>query len=179
MSDIVAVYNALPHIEEAHVKFTNRDEVFAKLTPFIAKHNYVYGVCLVHGHTKLEAGEVMVSTSDSVTEPISSPSKSYHPERWLATGQPYEFTYEPTVEPPPEVFEEFSKIVGPGSPLGLFFVDVNAPTTRTETTDGRKSVTRPGLPDEGVDNLKWVEAAWVPGRDIIVYGICVYSCTNC
>ncbi|KAF8581436.1 hypothetical protein K439DRAFT_1636146 [Ramaria rubella] len=179
MDDLPAIYNALPSISEANLNFTNREEVFTKLTPFIEKHDYAYGVCLIHAHAKLEPGEVMISTDNCVTEPVSSPTKAYYPERWLATGQPYEFTYEPTTEPSSEVFEEFHKIVGPDSPLGLFFVDEDAYTIRTEITEGRKSVTSSGPPSAELLNFKSLESAWLPGKGphaILVCVICSNAC---
>ncbi|KAF8581314.1 hypothetical protein K439DRAFT_1636290 [Ramaria rubella] len=181
MANLTAIYNALPSISEANLNFTNREEVFTKLAPFIEKHDYAYGVCLVHAHTKLEAGEVMISTDDCVTEPVSSPTKPYYPERWLATGEPYEFTYKPTVEPSPEALAEFRQIVGPESPLGLFFVDKNAYTIRTETTEGRKSITSSGPPSAELlaSDVKSVDSAWLPGKGTLAAFVCIICINAC
>ncbi|KAF8809903.1 hypothetical protein BYT27DRAFT_7187191 [Phlegmacium glaucopus] len=176
MTDIADLYNALPSIEDADEKFIDREATFTKLIPFTSKYNNRYGVCLVHAHAKLEPGEVMISTSDSVTEPVKiSELGAFYPERWLVSGQPYEFSNRPIDNPPtPDVFNEFRELVGADSALGLFCVDENGPKTRTETTEGRRSITKPGPPPDG---QKALETAWVPGTNI-VYSICVicYGC---
>jgi hypothetical protein len=169
------VYNSLPSIQDADKRFQNREELLAKLTPLVAKYQNHFGACLVHNHTQLEPGEVMVATSDSVSEPVVS-SGTYYPEKWLASGQAYEYSIEPPAhQPPPEFFEEFRKIVGPESPLGVFYVPPNAPEITTETNDGRKSYTRPGPPPP---EATFVYSKWVPGTHINA-GICILICVGC
>lgn len=107
-----------------------------------------------------------MSTSDSITEPVQSPAE-YYPERWLATGQAYEFSSRPTVDPPPKFFEEFREIVGDESPLGLFLVDEHGPKTRTEVVQGRKSVTSPGIPSDEAEFIRKFVRHWYFQAELI------------
>lgn len=168
------IYNALPTVEDAHERFRpNKDAVLASLVPLISKYNNKYGVNLVHQHVQLEPGEITLSKSDGVTEPVRNPTV-YHPERWLASGVPYEFSVEKVGEaPPPEFFAEFRSIVGEDSPLGVFVVDPNAPDVQTEVVDGRTSTFKAGPPQN--KESSWVETAWVPGSPNKLF-FCLFLC---
>ena len=109
MDDHVQLYNSLPSLQESQARFRNRQEIFEKLSPLLSRFSNKYGVCLVHRHCTLEEGEKMVATGG-----ISSPQRDAkcHPLRWLATGEPFEFTTEVTEPPPRELLESFRQIVG-------------------------------------------------------------------
>jgi hypothetical protein len=164
MASVASSYNTLPSVEEANAKFSNRDEIFSKLGPLLAKYNSQYGVCLVHRHCDLQEGEVMVATGN-----ISKPEKDVqcYPEKWLATGEPYEFSKEPTVPPPEELFKEFQKIVENVGVLGLYFnrgedIPVRVPIERTE---GRQNITEthPGDDNDPIPDMiptSWRSTPW-------------------
>lgn len=178
LENVYKVYNELPSIQTAYKKFSgNKDATIASLIPLISKYNNKYGVALVHKHVVLEPGEVILSNANDVAEPVIAPAV-HHPERWLASGEAYEFSSKNVGDaPPPEFFSEFRKIVGDDTPLGVFVVDKGASGEKTEIIDGRKSILKPGPPASNPE--KYVPAAWVPGTDI-VYSNCYFICSgNC
>lgn len=107
---------------------------------------------------------MMVATGN-----ISQPEKDVqcYPEKWLATGEPYEFSKEPTVPPPEDLFKEFQKIVEDIGVLGLYFnrdedISVGVPIERTE---GRQNITEahPGDGDNPVPDIiptSWRSTPW-------------------
>ena len=101
MTTMASLYNSLPSLEEATNKFTNRAHIFSKLASLLSKYEHKFGVCLVHVHCKLEESEIMVA-SGHVSQPECN--VDCYPVCWLASGEPYEFTKEPIVTPPPELF---------------------------------------------------------------------------
>jgi hypothetical protein len=121
-------YNSLLTIKEADEAFTNRDQLFERIVPLLARSEFreKYNLSLVHRHVVLEAGERMVATG-LITQPekVSEPTPSdIIPSSWTATGIPFEWTRvkasEEVIQPPPaELIKELSEIVGEGSVLGL------------------------------------------------------------
>ena len=107
MTTVAALYNSLPSVDDADKKFINRDQIFSKIAPLLAAYDNKFGLCLVHRHCSLEDGEIMVATGN-VTQPERN--VECYPERWLATGEPYEFNRTPRPSPPRELFEEFQKM---------------------------------------------------------------------
>ncbi|KDR68303.1 hypothetical protein GALMADRAFT_215957 [Galerina marginata CBS 339.88] len=168
MTTVASLYNSLPSLEEAADKFTNRAQIFSKLASLLAKYEHKFGVCLVHAHCKLEEGEIMVSTGH-----VSQPERDVecYAECWLASGEPYEFTKEPVVSPPPELLSQFRDIVDGIDVLGLYAV--SAPPSSgilLERTDGRKNITEI-VPSAGPQDI---ETAWLPGVDNPI----VMACTR-
>ncbi|KAJ7828798.1 hypothetical protein B0H13DRAFT_2117257 [Mycena leptocephala] len=151
MTDVASLYNSLPTIEEADKNFVDRTQLFSKLAPLLAAYEYKFGVCLVHAHCKLEEGEMMVASGY-----ISEPQKDLqcYPERWLASGEPYEFTTESTATPPAELFTEFRQL--------------------SEWTEGRKNITRVVTENEPGD----IETGWLPGTADLTTMVCVTKCKS-
>jgi hypothetical protein len=158
MNSITTLYNSLPDVEEADDKFVNRAPIFSKLAQLLTEYDYKFGVCLVHGHCKLEEGEVMIADG-LVSQPQRA--ETFYPERWLASGTPYEFNKEPTVSPPPELFERFRRIVDGIDVLGLYYAGKMEPSKiYKERTEGRANLAT--LTTEvGQDNI---QTGWLPGK---------------
>jgi hypothetical protein len=172
MTDVVSLYNSLPTIKEANKNFVDRTQLFSKLAPLLAAYEYKFGVCLVHAHCKLEEGEKMVASGH-----VSEPQKDLqcYPERWLASGDPYEFTTEPTATPPAELFAEFKAVVGSIGLLGLYAAG-NNPRSEIlqEWTEGRKNITRVVTATEiGPGDI---ETGWLPGTADPTTMRCVARC---
>ncbi|KAJ7791380.1 hypothetical protein B0H13DRAFT_1747171 [Mycena leptocephala] len=172
MTDVASLYNSLPTIEEADKNFVDRTQLFSKLAPLLAAYEYKFGVCLVHAHCKLEEGEMMVASGH-----ISEPQKDLqcYPERWLASGEPYEFTTESTATPPAELFTEFKAVVGSIDLLGLYAAGDNPRSgILQEWTEGRKNITRVVTENEPGD----IETGWLPGTADLTTMVCVTKCKS-
>ncbi|KAK7045007.1 hypothetical protein R3P38DRAFT_185475 [Favolaschia claudopus] len=143
MSDShVKLYNSLPSIKDAHDAFASDAEIISQLWPVLRKYEGKFGVCLVHRHCSLLDGERMVADG-VVTEPMIT--DQCHPLSWLKTGEPFEFSSEPTERPPDSLFADFRDIVGAISVLGIFYVpeeDRKHPRYGVEHTRGRKNIIR-------------------------------------
>lgn len=151
-------YNGLLDIDTAHKLFTNRDEIFGKLGPVLQQYgNNKFGVCIVHRHCQLEEGERMVATGN-VSQPESDGPA--YPERWLATGEAYEFSREETTSPSEELLENFRHIVGDINVLGLCYVrDEKIDGVMLERTEDRSNITNI-IPFDAVQNA--ITTAWYP-----------------
>lgn len=81
----------------------------------------------------------MVSTGN-----ISQPERDVerYPLRWLASGEPFEYTQEVTHPPPRDLLDAFQTIVGGVGVLGLFYVHdtYDCGKTVVERTEGRKNI---------------------------------------
>jgi hypothetical protein len=185
MATIAALYNSLPSVDAADKMFVNRDQIFSRLAPLLAAYDNKFGLCLVHRHCALEEGEMMVATGN-VTQPERN--VDCYPERWLATGEPYEFTRTPIPSPPRELFEEFQKIVHAVDVLGLFYIQDEQRSGRVavERTDGRKNIVE--LLPEG-DSTNSISTGWLLGPDEnptliaccqckVIDGVHVQGCLN-
>lgn len=161
MSALTAIYNSLPSVEKANARFDDREAMLQKLAPLLAKYDNQFGVCLVHAHCAIEDGEKMIARGN-VSEPLRD--TPCYPERWLATGEPYEFNSEPTKTPPPELFDAFRAAIGDLGVLGLFYIGKLADGILLEWTEGRKNITELRKPEElagGED----IQTAWLPSQD--------------
>jgi hypothetical protein len=158
------LYNSLPTVFDADSRFVNRDAVLTQLAPLLSKFQYQFGVCLVHAHCKVELGEKMIATGN-VTQPEDAASfaAAYYPERWLSTGEPYEFTTTPTANPPAELLSEFHKAVAGVGVLGLYFVGTPRVGSWVERTEGRRNIMEPAADNaEETPNQVMIQTAWVP-----------------
>lgn len=168
-----ALYNALPSLEEADAKFVNREHIFAKLAPVLAKYDRKFGVCLIHRHCDLEEGEMMVATGN-----ISQPERNVtcYPDRWLPTGEAFEFSRNQAPSPPQELFEEFRGIVQGLGVLGLFNVQDEELSggTGVERTEGRRNITEIDPHGGSDDNIP---TGWILGLDGNT--VRIRSCSQC
>ena len=167
---VAALYNTLPSVEEANAVQFDRTRVFAELAILLAAYEYKYGVCLVHAHCKLEEGEVMVASGN-----VSQPERNAecYPERWLPSGDAYEFTKEPTAAPPVELISQFRAIVDGIGILGLYAVAANEPAgVVKEWTEGRVNLTKV----EADPDPDAIETAWLPGKDQPITMNCTKQC---
>ncbi|KAJ7826592.1 hypothetical protein B0H14DRAFT_2517335 [Mycena olivaceomarginata] len=142
MDDYAKVYNALPSINEARDIFSANTHIIPQLRPLLRKFEGKFGVCLVHRHCTILDEERMVADGP-VTEPLIT--DKCHPIRWLKTGEPFEFSLQPTECPPDSLLSEFRQIVGEPSVLGIFYVpeeDRKRPRYGFEHTRGRKNIMR-------------------------------------
>jgi len=170
MTTIASLYNTLPSVEEANETPFDRTRIFSELTVLLAAYEYKYGVCLVHAHCKLEEGEVMIASGH-----ISQPARDVqcYPERWLPSGVPYEFTREPTVTPPPELFDQFRLIIDGIDVLGLYAVTGDQSSgVHQEWTEGRKNITTIAAHP----NPESIETGWLPGKDQPITMACTRQC---
>ena len=163
MANHVQLYNNLPSLQEAQARFHNRQEIFEKLSPLLTRFSNKYGVCLVHRHCILDEGEKMVATGN-VTQPQRD--IEVHPLRWLATGEPFEFTTDVTEPPPRELLESFQQIVGNQNILGLFYVHERDRTggVLAERTEGRKNIVQI-IPQP---NSNSIVTGWINGQNGLV-----------
>jgi len=140
-----------------------------------------FGICLIHAHCKLEPGEKMVSTG-RISEPKIINEEPCFPERWLSSGDQFEFSSSPTIKEgsvPMELLEGFQsrlKSFGPNDLsdlLGLCYVhDADSDSSDAdsddltkknddivwlERTEGRTNILEP-MPKEKVSNA--IPATW-------------------
>ncbi|KAL6301654.1 hypothetical protein BKA93DRAFT_828130 [Sparassis latifolia] len=176
MSTLATLYNNLPTLGEADDKFVDRVNVFAKVGPLLAKYDNRFGLCLVHAHCSLTDGETMVAEGN-VSEPVKD--ASCYPERWLATGEAYEFNKECTEVPPAALFDEFRSVVGDMiAVLGLYHVgNVTPGTVLLEHTEGRKNIVE--AVDVGMGDTKdIVQTGWLPDAKDPVTMACMIICDS-
>ena len=152
------MYNALPTAVEANARFVDRNIIFEKLAPLLAKFQYQFGAYLVHSHGKLEPGEKMIATGN-VCQPEEAASFPgvYYTERWLSNGEPFEFTTAPTSVPPKELVYQFQEIVGDVG-LGLYFSGTSPGGPWYERTEGRRVI----VEQSGIIGPDTVETSWLP-----------------
>lgn len=144
MTILSAVYNDLPTLEEADDRFTERDQTFVKVGSLLAQFGNVFGLCLVHAHCTLSDDEMMVGRGNVSQPEKNTQATEVYPERWLSSGQPYEFTSRPTVTPSAALFEAFYQLTSHIGVLGLYYIDKeNKPAKMIEHTEGRKNILLP------------------------------------
>lgn len=176
MATTSALYNALPTIDEAIEIFVEREKVFKAIKPLLTKYGNAFGVCLVHAHCTLDDGEVMLARGDVSQPEKESSIGEYYPERWLPTGEPYEFTKTPTTTPPAELFNEFRRITGFSDVLGLYYVDNEDRIKKIEHTEGRKNILSPYPDDSQLQAANVAETGWNFGKgDPVTFG-CYFYC---
>jgi len=174
MTNLVALYNSLPSLLEAEKKFINRDHILSQLAPLLAAHGNKFGVCLVHRHCRLEEGEMMVATGN-----VCQPERNVecYPDRWLANGEPYEFTRTPTLSPPEELLKEFQRVVGEMKVVGLFHINGEGEEgVALERTEGRKNIVTM-IPSGGASGGKAITTGWRASMDQGMVN--VVDCTSC
>jgi len=171
-------YNKLHSIEVANQLFINREQMLSRLTPILQEHgDNKFGVCLVHRHCKLEEEEMMVADGN-ICQPERH-AKDAYPERWLATGEAYEFNREPTTSPSEELLNKFRSVVGDVQVLGLFFIrDEAKGKVALERTEGRRNIVE-FISHGTLRNA--ITTAWLPG--FLAEGdgttMRVYECSAC
>lgn len=165
MATSATLYNDLPTLGEADEHFNERTPIFAALDSLLAQHNNVWGACLVHAHCKLAEDEIMLGKGD-ISQPESVLELSaveYYPERWLPSGEPYEFTTRRTTTPPIDLIQAFNKITSNVGVLGLFHIDKTEkkkPRKMIERTEGRKNILAPYTNLDEVNVNAQTETAW-------------------
>lgn len=111
-------------------------------------------------------------------------SSGYFPERWLATGEPYEFTTTgPTTTqeaPSQDLLDEFRALTGSMAPvLGLGIAATGGASSLVlERTEGRANITEPLATLDGLED--YTETAWgLPDGDVQqVKMVCVIVCDS-
>ena len=178
MGLVAKAYNTLPTLSEANNKFTDREECFATVASLLSRYDNRFGVCLVHVHCTLTDDEIMLARG-AVSEPVPASGVSkYYPERWLPSGEPYEFTVRPTHSPPPELVAEFCKLTGGSNVLGLCYIGDETQEPLIEWTDGRTNRTRP-LTERDRASGQTVETQWqLSGRGDPVVMACYMVCES-
>lgn len=152
----------LPTLGEAEKRFTEREKMFTAVKALLAEYGNVFGLCLVHAHCTLENDEIMLGRG-SVSQPEkSSELETYYPERWLSSGEPYEFTTRPTVAPPGALVEAFGRLTSHVGVLGLYHIDRtnDKPSKMIEHTEGRKNILMPYTDADRVHAATQAETAW-------------------
>ncbi|KJA21278.1 hypothetical protein HYPSUDRAFT_55554 [Hypholoma sublateritium FD-334 SS-4] len=135
-------YNSLLDIDTANQLFINRDEIFEKLGPVLQQGR---------GEDGCEGENVSQPERDG-------PS---YPERWLATGEAYEFSREETTSPSEELLSNFRSIVGDIKVLGLFYVrSEGIDGVMLERTEDRSNITDIISPVDATQNR--ITTAWSP-----------------
>jgi hypothetical protein len=109
----------------------------------------------------------------SVSEPLRG--VECYPERWLSSGDAYEFSNKPTLEPPAELLLDFAQIVGNIGILGLYFAGGITGDFLLEWTEGRRNLTRSITPEEGIKGGH-IQTAWMPGDKEPVKMVCAIWC---
>ncbi len=172
-------YNNLLYVDMASKLFTNRNEILGQLGPVLKQYgNNKFGVCLVHRHCMLEEGEMMVSSGN-----VCQPERDgvAYPERWLATGEAYEFNRDETTSPSEELVENFRRVVGDIKVLGLFYVrDEGLSGIMLERTEGRRNITNI-IPFGTLENA--LTTAWHPASletpSKLPYRASLFACSLC
>ncbi|KAK0368161.1 hypothetical protein CLIM01_14481 [Colletotrichum limetticola] len=176
MAVTVSVYNNLPTLEEADQRFVDRSRVLRDLKDLLAKYDNVYGLCLVHAHCQLNEGEIMLAQGNT-TQPESIDSmENCHPERWLPSGKPYEFTTRETVPPPADLLKSFNELTYGIDVLGLYHVDDKNTGKMIEHTVGRKNILSSFDDPNALQPGDYIETAWDLGKGDPVTMTCVIYC---
>ncbi|KAK4494765.1 hypothetical protein PRZ48_014121 [Zasmidium cellare] len=162
MDQVWKYYSTLPDVIEADERFCDRTRLFQDIGRLLAEHGNEFGLCLVHRHCTLEEGEIMLS-ENGVSQPVqASLAADCYAERWLPSGQPFEFSSQSTETPSAALFSQFRALVGDDSSLGLYYAPQSSESEEMkrllEWTEGRKNLTRQMTSDD-ID-LDTVETAW-------------------
>jgi len=178
------LYNQLPYLGDAFTRLRSLpggpQNLLKYLAPVFKDHPY-FGICLVHRHCTLEDGERMLSVG-RVSQPEIVEEGKYFPERWLANGDPYEFSSHPTVEndyPLSDLLEAFSsrltaysnsfKIEDLSNLLGVYFTsdpDTGEATLPrediiwVEKTEGRQNIIEPVPREQAISTANSIQAGW-------------------
>ena len=58
------IYNTLPTLEEADKRFVERQKMLVTISSLLASYGNKFGLCLVHTHCTLTAGEIMLANGN-------------------------------------------------------------------------------------------------------------------
>ncbi|KAH0536514.1 hypothetical protein FGG08_006610, partial [Glutinoglossum americanum] len=123
MATVSVLYNTLPSLGDAEKRFLDREKVFAIVRNLLAMYENAFGLCLVHAHCTLAEDEIMLAR-DNISQPENVSSlKEYYPERWLPSGEAYEFTTRPTISPPADLIKAFNDLTSHIGVLGLYYIN--------------------------------------------------------
>ncbi|KAI1126950.1 hypothetical protein F5Y10DRAFT_278468 [Nemania abortiva] len=141
---LATIYNRLPTLEVADERFNEREKMFAQLGGLLEQYGNVFGLCLVHAHCTISDDEVMLRRGNvSQPEKLSGLTKLYA-ERWMSSGEPYEFTTRLTTAPPEALLEAFNRLTSHVGVLGLYHIDKEDNCSKAiEHTEGRKNILMP------------------------------------
>ncbi|KAF7337032.1 hypothetical protein MVEN_02140000 [Mycena venus] len=176
----IELYNNLPTLGEADDAFTPKARaiLISEVGELLARYGCLWGLCLVHAHCSLEAGETMVGRGNT-SQPENVEAEDVFPERWLSDGRPYEYNIDKTEPPPAELIVQFKALVGAngldGTP-GLYYVGDKVPELVLESTVGRANVVRAVTE---IDEQSSVKTGWAPimgGAGMPVTMACMLYC---
>lgn len=170
-------YNTLPSLLEATTRFTGRDQLFHKLAELLSRYGGTFGVCLIHSHCELFEDEIMLEEDDA-SQPISLSNVSEcYAERWLPSGEPFEFTTRPAKSPPDELIKDFWELTRDVGVLGLYYTSgADEHGVKLEWTEGRTNKTRM-ISAEDWDQHP-VETGWNLGKGETVTMACILLCAT-
>ncbi|KAG5294124.1 hypothetical protein I7I50_04757 [Histoplasma capsulatum G186AR] len=177
MATAATLYNTLPTLEDAEKRFVEREKLFAAVGQLLAEYGNVFGLCLVHAHCILTDDEIMLARGN-----VSQPEKAtslveYYPERWLCSGEAYEFTTRPTTPPPAALLAAFNQLTSHIGVLGLYHIDNEDKGRMVEHTDGRKNILTP-LSEASAQLANHTETAWNLGKGDPVTMSCMIVCDS-
>ena len=176
MAAIAKMYNALPTLEDADKLFVDREGIFAAAATLLAQYGNAFGICLIHAHCTVTEDEIMLAQGNiSRPKKVSSLDKFY-PERWLPSGEAYEFTTRPTTSPPPALVDEFNQLTSHIGVLGLYHVDNEGEGKMIEHTEGRTNILMPYVDTIEASSGDIIETAWNLGKGDPVTMACVIVC---
>ncbi|KAK5629208.1 hypothetical protein RRF57_004923 [Xylaria bambusicola] len=161
MATTAVIYNQLPTLDEADKRFTGRDEVFAKATSLLAEYGFTFGLCLIHAHCTLADNEIMLGRGNVSQPEVVKNLAEYYPERWLPSGEPYEFTTRPTTNPPAALVDALRQITSQVGVLGLYHIDKDEECAKMlERTEGRSNILTPYTEVDVAHDATQVLTAW-------------------
>lgn len=162
MAEVASLYNQLPTLEDAERRFRDRDQVFSAAKSLLAQYGKLWGLCLIHAHCKLEKGEIMVARGNVSQPEPEDEVPEYYPERWLPSGEAYEFTTRRTITPPTELIHSMHDITSQVGVLGLYYIgeDHEQPGKVIERTEGRKNILSPYTDEDEAHTESQTETAW-------------------
>ncbi|KAJ6019510.1 hypothetical protein N7522_001577 [Penicillium canescens] len=172
------LYNNLPTLDDAEKRFIDREPVFTAVGSLLAQYGNLYGLCLVHAHCTLTDKETMLSRGNISQPEILTLLDNYYPERWLASGVPYEFTTRPTVPPPAALVDEFNRLTADIGVLGLYHIGDEINGKKIEYTEGRKNILLPFSDTDVSQAANYTETAWNLGKGDPVTMACMIVCDS-
>ena len=110
MATVTTLYNTLPTLEDAAKRFADHEDMFAAVKGLLLEYQDVFGLCLIHAHCTLADGEIMLSRGNTSEPEKVTALQGFYPERWLPSGDAYEFTTRPTIPPPTSLLEAFHQL---------------------------------------------------------------------
>ncbi|KAF8165650.1 hypothetical protein B0H34DRAFT_689923 [Crassisporium funariophilum] len=166
-------YNSLPYVDDAHRALVDR-EILRKLVPIFANHKD-FAICLVHRHTLLNEGEIMV-TRGNTTQPERVTDA--YPHSWDRSGRPFEYNSVLTPDVPQTLLQDFQKIVAEGSGgvntvdgmsvLGICYAPQREEPIRAdisvERTEGRANIIDIIKLSEELELENTVPTSWLPAK---------------